>query len=177
MKTLARPLALLSALILLALCSTSAFAATIVDWGGSYVPSSFVNLNMTGNGTTGNTYTRYYSASTKLSPTSGYTAPSGKSGNFYGALETTQPSAVPTTLGQYRVQDNVAGDRIQLTGGSGVGTNTLLGFITFLRTDFLNGTSTGPALSFDASSSLVLNIPAGTNATAVRMAVLNGSTW
>lgn len=150
-------------------------ATTIVDFGGDYVSNpTFAPLNFGSTSTTGNTLTSLYSDTVPKSPSSGYTTPPGKSGTFYGAFETTTPSATPA-FGLSRVTNASPNDTVLMNGGSGAGTNTLLGLYAFLSPDFLNGANTG-SVSFDENSSLSLTILASAAGT-IRMAALNDGQW
>lgn len=159
-------------------------AATIIaDWGGDYVSASrgFVLPTATDTGTT-RTYN--YSSSTAISPASAYAPPTGKSGTFYGALQSaaTGPGAALQSFNAARIFNSGTTDYINVQGdlAAAGATNftTISGLVFFKKADFLNSLNTG-SITFDSTSSFTMDIrtSTGTSARLVRMAVQDGSQW
>jgi len=170
---------------------------TSVDWGGDYVSGN----ETFGQGTFGTyrfnddnaadptvpvTDTRQRvlfgltnSTSGYFRPNSGYTAPAGKTGNFYmgTALQFPGGAADPNV---FRVSNNTGGnttDTIRLRAqDNAVSTFALLGFG---KTEFLNGTSAS-ARGLDATTSITVTIGqdfGNPGTPTYRYAVLDGSQW
>ncbi|MBE2204017.1 MAG: PEP-CTERM sorting domain-containing protein [Chthoniobacterales bacterium] len=162
------------------LAITNVNSATVVaDWGGDYVSVDQALAVPTPVGSAP-TWTYKYSASTAISPASGYTAPSGKSGTFYGALEVTNSEAANAASAwdaSPRIQNNAAADRIRLRSKAlaASGTSAVTGLVFFKKTDFLNSMSSPSQIKFDSTSNFTMSL--ATNVGSVRLAVLDGSQW
>lgn len=172
-----RPGLLLGVLLMTILGTTGLKAATVVNWGGDYISAATVNLQTGTTVDTGATKTYLYSTTNAKSPASGYTAPVGKSGTFYGAFETTNGSGGTATMSAYRIEDNVAGDRIKIWGQSSASAgNTVKGLIFFEQGDYLAAGDAG-TVTFDVSSTMSLNVNTFTGNAGARMAVFSGGKW
>lgn len=175
--------------------TTSIFAQTTsVNWGGDYV-----SANQTfGEGTFGtyrfnddnaadstvpiaNTRQRVLfgltnSTSGYFAPSSGYTAPVGRTSNFYmgTALEFI---GTPTDPAVFRVSDQGTADTIRLRGQDNPVSR--FAFLGFAKADFLNGTNTD-ARMLDATTSMTVNFGsdfANASAATFRFGVLNAGQW
>ncbi len=154
-------------------------AATIVNWGGDYIPSGTQNLQAGTAANNGATRTNLYSTTGAKSPAAGYTASTGKSGTFYGVFETTNGAGTTAAFSAYRIEDNVSGDRIKVWGQSSTSNgNTVKGLVFFQQSDFLSGSSPDSTVTFDAASSMSLNLNLFSgDVRSVRMAVLSEGVW
>lgn len=168
-------------------CASVAPAAFVIDWGGDYVTAnqslgrSTTQSTLDYYGAAGNTRQIAWSETTLLSPVANYTAPSGKTANFYGGAFS---SASGTGLGfqtfTSNVTNNATADRLnyrsQLNASTGLtARNGALG-IAFLQSDFQNGLNTG-GVAIDATSSLTMNITAISSPFSARFMVKQGSQW
>jgi hypothetical protein len=165
-----------------------------VDWGGNYVSASQglgqgtfntyrFNDNNAADSTVPVTDTRQRvlfgltnSTSGYFAPGSGYTAPSGKTSNFYmgTALQFTGGAADPNV---FRVSDQGIADTIRLRGQDDPVSRFV--FVGFAKADFLNGTATG-AQSLDATTSMTVNFGTdfgNASAATFRFGVLNAGQW
>jgi len=178
--------------------TTSIFAqTTAVNWGGDYVSGnqtfgegSFGTYRFNDNNAAdptvpvGNTRQRVLfgltnSTSGYFRPNSGYTAPVGRTSNFYmgTALEFIGTPADPAV---FRVSNNAGGnttDTIRLRGqGSPV---SRFAFVGFAKADFLNGTNSG-AQMLDTTTSMTVNFGVdfgNASAATLRFGVLNAGQW
>ena len=172
MKTSSRFLAIAS-LVALAATATLNAQTDVVNWGGDYVSGSqgFTRPTAVTNGLNV-TYT--YSSNTAITPSSGYTAPSGRTGPIYGAWQVTSLGASPLEIQQSMIQNSAANDNIYFTTPSGTGAN-LQGLIFFNKQNFLNGYSnvTLSLSGVEGSMNIVALNLGGT----FRYAVQSGGSW
>lgn len=165
---------------LMVVLAPRARAATIVNWGGDYISAATVNMQTGSVVDNGATRTYLYSTTSAKSPASNYAAPVGKSGVFYGAFQTTNGAGTTAAFSAYRIEDNVAGDRIKVWGqNSASNGNTVEGLIFFRQSEFLADGDDG-IVTFDSSSTMSLNIntlTGNTGARFARMAVFAGGKW
>lgn len=149
---------------LLLLASASFAATTFVSFGPTNAYTSTGNQALRDSSllawSGGATPTVPFSSSLPLSPAIGW---SGTSGVFYGGFS----GVVTGTTGMSRFAaglDNAATDRVRIgiTAGTGNTINSFTGVVYWDKADFLNGGSSA-IISLDGSSSLSLNVPAGSN--------------
>lgn len=158
-------------------CAT---AATMVDWGGNYVSTSAKLDDPAGNYTVPGVGIWQYNESTRSSPTSGYSAPPGKSGTFYwGGYIERSDGAGNASQRNWSIDDvieNAENDYIRFNKGNSVAGLSISGaaFVAFLSDGFLNYSSS--SISFDATSSLSVNISSSTSGT-YRFAIEAGGQW
>ncbi len=194
MKNLFKTLCLLGAVATLS--TMTSHAATIsVDWGGDYVtanqgfsqgsfgvyrfnddnaadPTVPAGSNMRQRILFGltNSTTGYYT------PGSGYTAPSGKTGNFYLGENTLYANQFQDPS-VFRVTDHAGADGIRLRTQDQ--TTTSYALLGFAKADFLNGTSS-QTLSLDSTTSISITLGSDvgqSGTSAARYAVLNAGQW
>ncbi|MEX2605929.1 MAG: PEP-CTERM sorting domain-containing protein [Kiritimatiellia bacterium] len=145
-----------------------ASAALMVDWGGDYVTSTQAtsrtqtgdNAQMNDGGQSDNVESSFaYDTGTALSPTSGYTAPSGKSGTFYGgnAIARRNSGSSFTATTSLEVIQNGSADRIRFdASNTSVNASTAGAVLVFSKADYLNGFSS-QTVSLDQSSNFSLD--------------------
>lgn len=170
--------------------SAEAQSTTIVDWGTS---SSYVTANTVLNysATTG----RAFDLTTPLSPTSGYSTPSGLSSTFYGGMSYTSTAGTPAwgLASGARVfnSDTSAAfsglDTLRLyptwgnTSGSGDGASKFYFQGVFLKSDFLNGASSQAVSIATATDTVNWSAVIGTGYQSAnvrtRLLILDGSQW
>lgn len=170
-----------------------------VDWGGDYVSSNqgfgqgafntyrFNDTNA--NDSTipvGDQRQRVLLGQTNTTsgyfrPTSGYTAPSGKTSNFFmgTALQYTSGSAADPNV--FRVGEHGTADTIRLRPQGGL--VSAYAFLGFAQADFLNGTDVGPR-GLDATTSIAVtfgsdfaNTGGAAGTPTFRYGVLNAGQW
>jgi hypothetical protein len=171
--------------------------AAIVDWNGDYVSSTQVTARNSTNATantsaaafstgTSSSYAlgRALNLTTALSPTSGYTAPVGKSGTFYGGIAIGRLGSTSSTTGTTtaEVVDNASSDRIRLASQeTAVHQSAQGGEIFFNKTDFLNGGATVQlTLDQNATFNKIDNISLDIQSISlwtVRLAVVNAGSF
>ncbi len=155
------------ALFAFVVASPSLLAVTVVDWGGDYVSSSQVLRNTTYPSDyyvtteSGQSYGSLKNSIQTLSPSSGYSAPVGKTSSFSGGWMGSQGagpgfpgdvSGNEGALNNRTVYENGVNDRISLSLLA-AGAPAMRGLIVFDKAGFLNGGSAGP-VSFDSTSQL-----------------------
>ncbi len=146
-------------------------AKTIVDWSGDYVTGSR-SLDLPTGVDNGGTRTFPYSATVPIIPTTDYTAPPGKSGTFYGALEITHPDGTPRNFASQQITNSTTNDSIYLQGTSST-PGSLKGLFFFPKSGFLNGYSSG-TLSL-AQTKGRMNVMAFGDSGTIRLAVCDGN--
>lgn len=171
-------------LVSLSIFSPLGMAATIVDWGGNYVTEN-TNLETGSTQATGGgkTLTYLYSATSPKSPSSGYTAPVDKSGQFYGAFQVERDSGT-ASFTTYAIVDKGANDWLHVTGVTETATGTtrsLTGLVFFKKEDFLDGANAANlAVKLDAMSSInvtIANVPTATREVRAAVYANIGGTW
>ncbi len=151
-----------------------ATAKTIVDWGGDYVPGSR-NLVLPTGVDNGGTRTFPYSATVPIIPNVDYTAPPGKSGTFYGALELTHLDGTPRNFFSLQITNSTTNDSIYLQGLTN-SPASVRGLFFFPKSGFLNGYSSR-TLSL-AQTQGRMNVMAFGDSGTIRLAVRDGnSQW
>lgn len=170
--------------------AASVHAQVFVDWGGDYVSTSQALLptSQTSNTLIGATDVRtgiyaYGGTSSPITPSSGYTAPVGKSGALYGAsyviatgTALNDPAASSGTWTR-QILNSGASDVIQFNRGATANVSyQAAAFVGFLKPDFLNSGSLLPSITLDATSSLSVSTMSAINAT-YRFGVFNGGNW
>jgi hypothetical protein len=183
----------LSCMTLVSFTAEKAGAAIAVDWGGTYGSQAFGNAAAEDFATTYGSGI-YASVSTlkdgprNLTPTSGYTAPEGKSSTFWGGWMASTPDATseatipgsvhPGTDSPLQAWDNNRGiwaDRISI--GVARYQARLRGMIYFSKSDFLNDLNS-TTVAFDENSSLSFSgITDGNFGPNVRWVIQDGDTW
>tara|TARA_R100000027_G_scaffold66167_3_gene61652 strand:- start:22674 stop:23582 length:909 start_codon:yes stop_codon:yes gene_type:complete len=169
-------------------------AASIVDWGGDYVPESTSNSNLSGtlgDYTVPGTALWVYGADDgdgepRTSPTSDYVAPAGKSAKFSwgGYTQATDTNLNPSQRNWSRagvldsIYTPVDSDTIDFFRGNNNASYSFIGaaFVSFAKEDFLNGYD---ALTLDMGGVETLSV-SGTGITGsvtYRFAVLSDGIW
>lgn len=173
----------LAGLVLLLTSLLKGQAATVVDWGsGSYVSTATALALPSANYSVAGSGIWAYSASTPISPGSGYTAPPGKSSTFYGGAYLTRSdgegSASTRNWSLAQVTDGGTGaDFIEFYRGNGSTVFSYSGgaFVAFMKEDFLSAGDQNP-VTFDLESSF-----SATTSTLVsgsfRLAILSEGQW
>lgn len=171
----------LSAVISLMMFSSSlTHAALLVDWGGDYLTgtgTSVSNLNLPTPTDSSTTRTWAYNSSTTIVPASGYTT-TATSANFYGSLQFTYASG-PANFTTARIDNNNDVNRINISTpvNSGVA-QTIAGFLTWQKADFLNGLSS-QSVSLASGNLLSLNFASvgGAGTVTFRALIQQGGQW
>lgn len=143
----------------------------VVLWTGDYVTTT-VNFKLPAASDNGSTRTWPYSDTTDITPTSGYTVPSGQSGTFYGMFQQTTAGS-PNNFSQIGFANDAAGDYFRLTGQNGTLIET---FIFFKKANFLNGFDAGTLAVNGLEGTIGVNSVAGDTIT-VRFALRHNGTW
>ncbi len=153
-----------------------ASASSVVHWQGDYVGASSRVMNLPSATDNGGVRTYVFSAVNSLVPTTGYTAPTGRSSTFYGALQNSQASGDPANFGAIQIATQVVDEGSNFRVQGGAGDSTISGMIMFKKENFLNGYDTGTlALSGLGGNMNIYDV----NATSAvfRYAVLSGTQW
>ncbi len=158
------------AAVLMLVAASVASGGVVVDWSGDYVSASR-NFYLPATIDSGGTRTYPYSFTNPITPNAGYTAPAGKSGPLYGALESTCTDGTARDFAAFRVQNESTNDTIYLQGESQVA-GSLRGLIFFKKSDFLGKYGTGN-LSLDRVRGRI-NLLALGDSGSIRFAVRDG---
>lgn len=185
----------LSCMTLVSFMASQANAEVVVDWGGTYTngTQAFGNAsaedftNTHGGGINGS-LSILNDGPRNLTPSSGYTAPEGKSSIFWGGWMASTPdtgwsaiipgSLYPDTDAPVASWDNnrsIWADRITIAVNKYQA--RLRGMVYFSKNDFLNEMN-GTAVGFDGNSSLSFSgITDGNFGPNVRWVIQDGGTW
>jgi len=186
-------LGILGGVIALTLACTMAqgSATIIVDWGGDYVSANQVFRNTTTSDpnayrsytNSGQSYSVLKDSFQNLTPGSGYTAPTGKTSNFYGGFMSSSGSSAATLGGATGTTSAInaravvnSGTADMITLALSTATAQIRGAVLFNKSDFLNSTSS-QTIIFDSDSSLTFKGIMGGYRPVGRWMVLDGSTW
>lgn len=188
----------LVAVLTLVVCA-GAQATIVVDWGGDYVsttqvysnavyPTDFRSETLLGQGysTVRGPVLGYAGTVANLTPSSGYTAPSGKSSTFYGGWSASSGTGPAVPGGVSGTDAGLNSRSVFQNSGSQPGEDFIYlasnasapafrGLIVFDKADFLNGS--GQTVAFDSTSSLSFNGLVGGARPVLRWVVQDGSTW
>ncbi|MFV0338401.1 MAG: hypothetical protein ACK5LK_09200 [Chthoniobacterales bacterium] len=155
-------------------------AANVVDWGGNYISAQVELDGGGGDYTTAGQGLWVYNETTRTSPSTGYTAPAGKSGPFYwGGYTLRSDGAGSASQRNWSINDVMEGganDYIRFYRGNNTAGLSYSGavFVAFTSDNFLE--YVGSSVSFDLASSITLNASSATSAS-YRFAIKDSGQW